>query len=35
MKEGNGEEDDVCYLITKGDFMVILECGEEVIIIIR
>ena len=34
MKKGNGEEDDVYYLTNKGDFMIILECGEEVIIII-
>ena len=34
MKKGDEEEGDVCYLITKGDFMIILECGEEVIIIV-
>ena len=34
MKKGDGEESDACYLITKGDFLIILECGEEVIIIV-
>ena len=32
MKKGDGDERDVCYLINKGDFMIILECGGEVIL---
>ena len=32
--KGDGEESDVGYLITKGDFTTVLECGEEVILIV-
>ena len=34
MKKRNGEEDDVCYLINKRGFMIILNCGEKVVVII-